>query len=117
MDISNSYQSNSGFPAHPNSGGALGYDLSLEKQEIEKESAEIKKELLIKWRKAYANAQIFPTAVAAMHPEVLNFLLSFNLVSAYDNIAKQAGLDVKGRNVLPKVVWQITRTKNWDGLD
>ncbi|MDD5464083.1 MAG: hypothetical protein PHP62_02960 [Candidatus Moranbacteria bacterium] len=117
MDISNSYQTKNNFPARPNASDAFDYDLKSEKEEIEKITREVKNELLAKWKKSYANAQIFPSAVAAMHPDVVDFLLSFNLVSVYDSIAKQANLDNKGRNVLPKIVWQITQGKRWDSVD
>ena len=117
MDINNSYQSNNNLSARSNMGGSFGYDLKSEKQEIEEITKEVKKELLAKWKNSYANAQVFPAQIAAMHPEVVDFLLSFNLVSVYDNIAKQANLDAKGRNTLPRVVWQIAQAKSWDGLD
>lgn len=117
MDISNSYQTNNGLPVRPSVGGAINYDLKSEKQEIEEMAQEIKKELLAKWKKSYANAQIFPAEIAAMHPEVVSFLLSFGLVGVYDDIARQVNLDANGRNALPHVVWQIAQTKNWGGLD
>jgi hypothetical protein len=117
MDISNSYQSNNTLQTHPNAGGALGYDLNSEKQEIEEITQEVKKELLAKWKKSYANAQILPASIAAMHPEVVDFLLSFELVSIYDNIARQANLDAKGRSFLPHIVWQIAQAKNWNDID
>lgn len=91
------------------------YDLAEEKKIIADINEEIKNELLLKWKKTYANAEIFPAAVAAMHPDVVDFLLGFNLVSVYDDIAKQANLDEKGRNVLPQVVWQVAAEKKWDG--
>jgi hypothetical protein len=117
MDISNSYKSNNDLPLRSSVGGALGYDLNSEKQEIERITLEVKKELLAKWKKSYANAQTFPAAIASMHPDVLDFLLSFNLVYVYDDIAKQANLDMKGRNILPRIVWQVAQTKNWNGID
>lgn len=118
MDINNTGQTNNSLmSARPNTGGALDYDLKSEKQEIEEITKEIKSELLAKWKKSYANAQIFPVAIAAMHQGAVNFLLEFNRVSEYDNIARQVGLDAKGRNALPKVVWQIAQSKNWNNLD
>ncbi|NTW26908.1 MAG: hypothetical protein HGA36_01145 [Candidatus Moranbacteria bacterium] len=117
MDTNSQYQLSSGMPARANAGGVFGYDLQLEKQEIVKITNEVKNELLTKWKKSYANAQIFPATVAMMHPEALDFLLSFDLVSVYDNVARQAGLDANGRSVLPKIVWQIAQEKNWNLLD
>ena len=117
MDTNNFYQPNTNMPQQPNAGGALGYDLQAEKEEIAKIEAEVKGELLAKWQKAYANAQIFPASVAAMHPEVVDFLLGFNLVGVYDEIAKHLNLDVNGRNKLPQIAWKIAQTKNWDGTE
>ena len=105
------------MPPRGNMGGALGYDLKSEKQEIAEITSEIKKELILKWKKSYANAQIFPPAVAAMHPEVVDFLLSVNLTGVYDNIARQVNLDSNGRNVLPRIVWQLAQSKKWESLD
>jgi hypothetical protein len=116
MDINNLYQSNN-LPSRTNNGGTLGYDVENEKRRISEGHIAVANDLLKKWQKENANAQIFPVSIVAMHPGVVDFLLTFNLVSVYDNITKQAGLDNKGRNSLPKVVWQIAQTKNWSGLD
>ena len=117
MDTNNSHQEGNSFAVRPNIGGALGYDITTEKQRIAVGIEEIKKELSEKFRKKYANAQIFPEAIVAMHPGVVDYLLSFNLVAVYDNIARLANLDVKGRNILPKIVWQIAQSKNWNSVD
>ncbi|KKP98508.1 MAG: Tetratricopeptide repeat protein [Candidatus Moranbacteria bacterium GW2011_GWE1_36_7] len=117
MDTNNSYQSNNNILARQNTGGNFGYDLQSEKEEVEKITLEVKNDLLKKWKKVYANAQIFPAQIAAMHPEGRDFLLSFDLVGVYDDIAQQAGLDVNGRNVLPQIVWQIAIEKKWNELD
>ena len=98
MDINNSSRFNNDSSMRGKGIDNFGYDLKTEKQEIEEITREVKQELLTKWKKTYANAEIFPAAIAAMHPDVVDFLLGFNLVSVYDNIAKQAGLDGKGRN-------------------
>ena len=79
MDNNSFYQSNNGMPQRGNTGGALGYDLQSEKQEIAQITREVKKELLAKWKKSYANAQIFPAPIAMMHPDVVDFLLSFSI--------------------------------------
>lgn len=112
-------QNNPAFFKMQNSGKAdsFGYNLQEEKKRIALGVEEIRRELLEKWEKTYANAEIFPSKVAAMHPEVVDFLLSFNLVSVYDDIAKQAGLDAKGRNEIPHIIWEIAETKNWNGLE
>jgi hypothetical protein len=117
MDINNSSRFNNDSSMRGRGVDDFGYDLKTEKQEIAEITREVKQELLTKWKKTYANAVIFPATVSAMHPDVVNFLLGFNLVSVYDSIAKQAGLDAKGRNSLPQVVWQIAQEKKWDGLD
>jgi len=100
-----------------NAGGVFGYDVEEKKKEIEKITQEVREELMNKWKKTYANAQIFPAAIESMHPEAVDFLLNFKLVSVYDAIAKQAGLDSVGRNFLPEIVWQIAQSKNWNALD
>lgn len=117
MDINNSYQSNSDLSPRTSSGGSFGYDVEVERQRIAEGTVAVKKELLEKWKKEYKDAQIFPTPISSMRPDIVDFLLSFNLVSVYDSIAKQASIDAKGRNVLPRVVWQIAQSKNWDSLD
>lgn len=97
--------------------GSTGFVLEDEKKRIKKGSELFEKELFDKWKKTNINEQIFPTTIAAMHPDVVDFLLNFSLVSVYDNIAKQAGLDANGRNALPKIVWQIAQNKSWNLLD
>ena len=64
----------------------------------------------------YANADIFLKSCNDASRS-RRFLLSFNLVSVYDNIARQARLDAKARNELPHIVWEIAGTKNWNNLD
>jgi len=100
-----------------NNAGFFAYDLQEEKRRIALGTEEIKNELLEKWKKRYATADIFPAPIAAMHPDVVDFLLSFNLVSVYDDIARQTNLDARGRNVLPRIVWEIAKNKNWNGLN
>jgi hypothetical protein len=117
MDLNKSYQLNGKSSLASNGNASFGYDLNSDKQEIEKITQEVKKDLLMRWKKSYAGAQIFPSAVAAIHSDVVDFLLNFSLVSVYDNIAKQAGLDANGRNALPKIVWQIAQNKSWNLLD
>ena len=115
MDINNSYQINSNKRTDTLS--VFNLNIADEKKRIALGKEELKIEILEKWNKEYANAQIFPPAIVAMHPEMRDFLLSFSLVAIYDNIAKQARLDEKGRNKLPQVVWKIAQEKNWDDLD
>ncbi|EKE25261.1 MAG: hypothetical protein ACD_5C00228G0004 [uncultured bacterium] len=100
-----------------NSSSPLLYDLAEEKKLIALGIEELKKEIRDKWNRKYAGAQIFSTPIAAMHPEVVDFLLSFNLVDVYDYIAKQNGLDENGRNILPKIVWKIAQSKDWNSLE
>lgn len=117
METNNQYQPANTSSMRGNSAGGFNYDIEAEKERIRLGTEEIKKELQERFNKKYANAQIFPATIEAMHPEVRDFLLSFGLVAVYDSIAKQINLDAKGRNILPKIVWQIALSKNWDGLD
>lgn len=95
---------------------ASGFNVETEKERLRKGFASVKESLQQKWNQEYAGAQIFPSSIAAMHPEVVDFLLSFDLVDVYDGIAKQAGLDESGRSILPKIVWKITQSKDWNSL-
>jgi hypothetical protein len=113
MDINNPKN----FVTTQQSDVQFGYDLNIEKEEINEITDEIRADLLKKWKKVYADAQIFPEAISAVHPEVRDFLLEFSRVADYDEIAKQAGLDEKGRNTLSSIVWKITQAKNWDNLE
>lgn len=117
MDINNFYQPNNNLSARGSAKEDIGYDLKTEKQEMEEITKETKQELLEKWQKAYANAEIFPARIAAMHPGVVDFLLGFDLVGVYDNIAREANLKEDVRNILPQVVWQVAQEKKWDGVE
>lgn len=114
MEYSSAY-GNTTNPAAGNQGSPV-LNMLEEKERLAEATKEVKQELLNKWKKKYANAEIFPPQVAAMHPEVVNFLLSFKLVSVYDSIAKQANLDAKGRDILPQVVWQAAKEKKLDQI-
>lgn len=114
--MDNEYRDNYNLNAS-NRSGVFEYDLNKEKEEAGKITQRVMQDLLIRWKKSYAGAQIFPASVSAMHPEVVNFLLSFDLVDAYDDIAKQTGLDENGRNLLPKIVWKISQSKQWNLLE
>ncbi|HOW60595.1 MAG TPA: hypothetical protein P5548_01250 [Candidatus Moranbacteria bacterium] len=89
------------------------YDLNEERKIADEITEEIKEDLIEKWRTTYENAEIFPYKISAMHSDVLDFLLGFDLISIYDNIARQAGLDMKGRSILPQVVWSVAQSKKW----
>lgn len=117
MTVINTQNNLGNLDIRGNRADAFGYDLAEEKKRIALGVEELKKEIKEEWEKKYANAEVFPARVAAMHPEVVDFLLGFNLVSVYDNIAKQANLDEKGRNALPQVAWQVAQEKKWDSLD
>ncbi len=118
MEIENLYKPNSNrSPVRAKPAVGFDYDLKSEKQEMEEVDRKVKNELLANWEKAFAKAEVFPVPIAAMHPEVVEFLLSFGSVSVYDNIAREANLDVKGRNLLPAIIWQIAQTKKWEDLD
>lgn len=117
MNTNNTINLGGAVPSRGNTERSFGYDLKSEKEEMIEIARRVKSELLANWKKSYANAQIFPAQIAAMHPDVVDFLLSFNLVSVYDNIARQVGLDEKGRNALPQVVWKMAQSKNWNDID
>lgn len=112
-----SYTNHNAASSAPDNRGSAVLNLQEERVRMAAATEEVKKEWHGYWEKEYANAEIFPPSIAAMHPDVVDFLLSFNLVSVYDDIAKQAGLDVKGRNILPHVIWEIAEKKNWGNLD
>jgi len=88
----------------------------VDKQRIALGTEEIKKELLEKWKKENANAQIFPAALAVMHPDVVDFLLAFDRVTDYDEIARQANVNQDQRNKLPQLVWRLAISKNYGDL-
>lgn len=93
------------------------FDLAQnDKQRIALGTEEIKKELLEKWKKENAGAQIFPASIDAMHPNVVDFLLEFARVADYDEIARAANLNQDQRNTLPHIVWQVTISKNYGDL-
>ncbi|HCU70768.1 MAG TPA: hypothetical protein DIC35_03350 [Candidatus Moranbacteria bacterium] len=94
-----------------------GYDLELEKQKIAEEIAETKKELLEKWKKQNANAQIFPNTLSGMDSNLIFFLLSFEHALFYDDLAKKFNLSQKQRDALPHIVWQLCRTKEWEDIN
>ena len=84
-----------------------------EKQRLAEGYDDVVEELSEKWKKENAGAQIFPETIAMVHPEVLDFLLEFERVSEYDEIAKQTGLDAQGRDLLGHIVWKIAQTKKF----
>ncbi len=88
-----------------------------EKQRLATGYAAVVEEIQAKRNKENAGAQIFPASVASLHPDVVDFLLNFDLVSVYDDIAKQNNLDEKGRSSLPQIVWKLVREGNWNALD
>lgn len=94
----------------------MDYDLASEKQRITKGTEEIKKELLEKWKKRYANAQIFPSSLAGMNPELIKSLLSFQNTLFYNDLAKKFNLNQQQRDNLPRIVWYICLNKKWEQL-
>jgi hypothetical protein len=93
----------------------FGYDLAEEKKRIAEATEEIKKELLAKWQKRYAGAQIFPSSISGVNPNPIEFLLSFSNTLFYNDLAKKFGLSQIQRDALPQITWEIVLSKNWEG--
>ncbi|MFA6383619.1 MAG: hypothetical protein WCX17_04330 [Parcubacteria group bacterium] len=108
------------YPQQPNysqkAPSPMDYDLQSEKQRIAESTEEIKKELLEKWQKRYANAQIFPDAILPMSSTLRDFLLSFQNTLFYNDLARKFNLNQKQRDALPQIIWQICLNKKWDQL-
>ena len=117
MELVNSYNKNNSLSVTSSIGGSFGYDIEDEKKRLSDGYADVVNDLAEKWKKTYAGEQIFPAVIEAMHPEVVDFLLSFNLVSVYDDIAKRANLDARSRNFLPKIIWRIAQEKKWNEFE
>ena len=96
---------------------SLGYDLDWEKQRVAEATEEIKKELLEKWQKRYAGAEIFPSAVSNINPAVINFLLSYKNTIFYNDLAKKFNLNSEQRDALPQTIWKISADKSWDQME
>lgn len=94
----------------------MNYDLVTEKQRIAEATEEIKKELLEKWRKRYANAQIFPDDISSTNLALIDFLLSFQNTLFYNDLARKFNLNQQQRDNFPKIVWYICLNKKWDQL-
>lgn len=88
-----------------------GLFLRGEKERIARITEEVKKDLHKYWEKEYKNSDIFPSQIEAIHPEVVDFLLSFELVFIYDDIAKEAELDERERDEMPYSVWEAVEEK------
>jgi hypothetical protein len=91
------------------------FDLQEEKKRIAEGTEEIKAELLAKWQKANAGAQIFPAKLASVNRGMADFLLSFENTLFYNDLAKKFNLTPEKRDLLPKLVWEICLSKNWSG--
>jgi hypothetical protein len=115
MSTDNLYQEKASM-LRKSSNGSFNYDLNEEKIRINNGEELYKKELLNKWQKDHFDDQIFPTTLTIVHPLVLDFLLSFDLIFVYDEIAKRNNLDKNKRNLLPKIVWKLVQIKNWNAL-
>lgn len=96
---------------------SLDYDLQSEKQRITEGTEEIKRELLKKWQKQYANAPIFPDAISSVNPELVDFMLSFDLTIFYNDLARKFNLDIGQRDILPQIVWKVVVNKSWSDLE
>jgi len=93
------------------------YDLETEKRRIAEGTEEIRKELLEKWQKRYANARIFPDKLQQMNSAVIDFLLSFENTLFYNHLEKKFSLNQNQRDFLPQIVWKICLEKKWDILE
>ena len=92
------------------------YDLGEEKKLIAEATKEIKKELLEKWKKRYANTPIFPDKLTRTNPELINFLLAFKNTLFYNDLAKKFSLAEEQRDIIPQVVWDACVNKNLDNF-
>ncbi len=102
---------NYGF--QPQKADDLAYGLENEKKAVAEATEEIKKDLLARWKKRYADAEIFPPKLAGTNPEVVEFMLSFKHTLFYNKLAGNLGLDRNQRDNLPQIVWEIVIGKNW----
>lgn len=104
------------FNSNSDTPSPMDYDLQDEKQRIAEGTEEIKKELLEKWQKRYANAQVFPDKLSSASREMIFFLLSFQNTLFYNDIVKKFSLNQDQRDKLPQIIWNICLTKNWNSL-
>jgi hypothetical protein len=74
------------------------FDLQEEKKRIAEGTEEIKAELLAKWQKANAGAQIFPAKLASVNRGMADFLLSFENTLFYNDLAKKFNLTPEKRD-------------------
>jgi|GEM_PF-2474862 len=93
------------------------FDLQSEKLRIKEGRDEIRQELLAAWQKKYSKAQIFPSKLSAVNPELIDFLLSFKNTAFYDELARKFGFSEEQRDLFPQIVWSICLAKNWYGLE
>jgi hypothetical protein len=93
------------------------YDLESQKKAIAEATEEIKKELLEKWERRYADAQIFPARLQSVNPNVLDFLLSFQNTLFYNQLSSQFKLSPEQRDILPHIVWEICLSRKWQDLE
>lgn len=82
-------------------------DLSSEKMRMAEATEEIKRDLILVWKKRNQGKPIFSETVSRANPHAVDFLLSFSLVHEYDEIARLCGLDFRQRSALPQIIWKI----------
>jgi hypothetical protein len=92
-------------------------DIQSEKERILAGTEELKKELLVNWKKNYALEQVFPSAILALPKELVEFLLSLEVSNTYENIAKKCSLDSQQRSLLAQLIWKISLEKKWDEIE
>jgi|GEM_PF-5655705 len=113
MDIQNQ-QSNNFSQQIPKK---IEYDLEEEKKRIAEGTEEIKKELWEKWKKTYANAEIFPPAVSRLNSNVREVLLSFENTILYNSLTEKFKLNPTQRDLLSQIVWEGALKNNFGELE
>lgn len=88
-------------------------DAQNEKQRIQAGTEALKKELMEKWKKDNAGAEVFPPAVGALSGALVQFLLSWEIANAYDALAKKNSLSGEQRTKLAQTVWNIAIRNDW----
>jgi hypothetical protein len=101
-------------PASANQPDSIDYDLEEEKKIVAEETEKIKKELIDKWQRRYADAVVFPEKIKKIDPEITNFLLSFQTTLFYDDLARTLKFDKNQRDLLPHLIWHTCLNKKWD---
>lgn len=84
--------------------------LSEEDQEF------LQKEIISEWKKAYDHSPIFSPEIGALSEKTRSFLLSFDRVHFYDQIAKKYSFSQEQRIQLPHIIWETALNDDWNNL-